>query len=106
MAPEVSAPMDIKAELALKASSSAGSQALEVAIPAHMIPLHLQLGGIKRVYKCWVEGCTEGLSTSHAAICAHVCREHLRMSLTCPSWAKTFFNSVALGHHRKIHSSE
>ena len=60
---EVSDPADSKAELALEASTAAELQASEVAIPAHMIPLHLQLGGIKRVYRCQVEGCTEGPST-------------------------------------------
>ena len=77
VASEVSDPADSKTELAPGASSSAESQALEMAIPVHMITLCLQLGDIKRVYKCWVEGCTEGLSTSCAVICAHVCREHL-----------------------------
>ena len=69
---------------------------LQVAIPAHMISLHLQLGGIKRMYKCQVEGCMEGPSTSHAAICIHVHREHLGVGLACPSCAKTFFNSDTL----------
>ena len=74
MASEVSDPADSKSELALETSSSAKSQALEVAIPAHIIPLCLQLGGIKSVYKCQVESCMEGPSTSHAAICACVQR--------------------------------
>ena len=59
--------------------------------------------GIKRVYKCWVEGCTEGLSTSHATICAHVHREHLGVWLACPSCNKTFFNLDTLRHHKKHH---
>ena len=37
-----------------------------------MQPLHIQLGGIKWVYWCQVEGCKEGPSTSHATICAHM----------------------------------
>ena len=33
-------------------------------ILAEMQPLRIQLGGAKRVYQCWVEGCKEGPSTS------------------------------------------
>ena len=33
-------------------------------IPADMQPLHIQLGGTKRVYQCQVEGCKEHPSTS------------------------------------------
>ena len=33
-------------------------------ILADMQPLRIQLGGTKRVYQCWVEGCKEGPSTS------------------------------------------
>ena len=60
------------ADQAMKAVSSAISPALEEAIPANMQPLHIQLGGIKLVYQCQVEGCKEGTSTSCATICAHV----------------------------------
>ena len=104
--PEASTPTVGGVELALEAPSSAIFQALEVAIPNPIAPLFLQLGGIKRVYKCWVEGCSEGPSTSHAAICAHMHRDHLEMRLACLSSAKTFLNSDALRHHRKIHSSQ
>ena len=92
-------------ELALDVPSTATSQALEVAIPAHMAPLCPQLRGIKRVYKCWVEGCSEGPSTSHAAICVHVHRDHLGVRLVCPSHTKTFLNSDTLMCHRKIHNN-
>ena len=101
-APEVSAPVVEEVKLALEAPSLAVLQALEVAIPTHTAPLHLQLGGVKRVYKCCVEECSEGPSTSHAAICAHVCGDHLGVRLACPSCAKTFLNSDALSHHRKL----
>ena len=37
-------------------ASPAALSALEEAIPAHMQPLQIQVGGIKWVYKCWVEG--------------------------------------------------
>ena len=100
-APKASAPAAREAELAPEVPSSASSQALEVSIPAHMTPLHLQLGGIKRVYKCWVEGCSKGLSTSCATICVHMHRDHLGMRLVCPSCTKPFLNLDALRHHRK-----
>ena len=103
--PKASTPVVKEAELALEVPSITGSQALEVAFPAHMAPLHLQLEGIERVYKCQVEGCSEGPSTPHATICAHVCRDHLGVSLACPSCTKTFLNSDALRHHKEIHSS-
>ena len=60
------------------------------------------VGGIKRVYKCQVEGCSKGQSTSWATICAHVCRDHLGVRLACPSCARTFLNLDALMHHKKI----
>ena len=49
---EASTPAAREAKLALEVPSSAASQVLEVAIPGHMTPLCLQLGGVKRVYKC------------------------------------------------------
>ena len=106
VAPEGSVPAVKVVELTLEVPSSTASPALEVTIPAHMTPLHLQLGGIKRVYKCWVEGCSVGPSTSQATICVYVCRDQLGVRLACPSCAKAFLNSDALRHHRKIHSSE
>ena len=99
-------PVVEEVKLALEAPSSAVSQALDVAIPTHMAPLHLQLGSLKRIYKCQVEGCSEEPSTSLATICAHVHRDHLKVMLACPSCTKTFLNSDALRHHRKIHSSQ
>ena len=90
------------AELEPEAPSPAASQALEVAIPTHMAPLHLQLGGIQRVYKCQVEGCSEGPSTSCATICAHMYRDHLQVRLVCPSFAKTFLNWMPLGITEKF----
>ena len=61
--PEVSTPMVEEVMQTLEAPSQAVSLTLEVAIPAHMAPLCLQLGGIKRVYRCQTEGCSEGPST-------------------------------------------
>ena len=66
--PEASAPV----EQALESASLAVPPVLEEEIPAHMQPLCIQLGGIKRVYRCKVEGCKEGPSTSHTTICAHI----------------------------------
>ena len=101
----ISTPVVEEVELASEATATAISKALKVAIPVHMAPLHLQLGGIKRVYKCWVEGCSKGPSTSWAAICVHVCKDHLGVTLACPSCVKNFLNWDALRYHRKTHSS-
>ena len=46
--PEASTPVVEDVKQALEAAPPA----LEVAIPTHMAPFHLQLGGIKRLYKC------------------------------------------------------
>ena len=95
--PDVSKP----AGQATGPASSATSSALEEAILAHMQPLRIQVGGIKRVYNCWVEGCTEGPSTSWATICVHIRRVHLGVMLVCPLCSKTFFNPDVLRCHKK-----
>ena len=77
VAPEVSGFVAEKEKQALEVPSPASAETPEETIPAHMQPLFIQLGGIKRVYRCQVEGCTEGPSTSHATICKHVHRMHL-----------------------------
>ena len=72
VAPKVSVPgaeekeqmPEAPKKLAPEAPSLVVPEALEAAIPAHMTPLHVQLGGTKRNYQCQVEGCSEGLSTS------------------------------------------
>ena len=84
-------------------ASEAVSPASEEVLSANIQPLHIQLGGIKRMYRCWIEGCTEGPSTSHATICAHVCRVHLGVGLVCPSCGKSFFNLDTLQCHKKSH---
>ena len=71
-------------------------------IPADMQPLRIQLGGTKRVYQCWVEGCKEGPSTSRAAIWTHIRRVHLG-GLVCPLCSRSFFNLDAFRHHKKTH---
>ena len=81
----------------------AATPATEGNIPTEMQPLRIQLGGAKRVYQCWVEGCKEGPSTSHAAICSHIRRVHLGMGLVCPLCHKSFFNLDAFRHHKKRH---
>ena len=62
--PEVSGP----AGQATVSAPSAATPAPESNIPADMQLLRIQLGGAKRVYQCWVEGCKEGPSTSWAAV--------------------------------------
>ena len=66
--PEASAPV----KHALESGSLILPPVLEKEIPAYMQPLCIQLGGIKRVYRCQVEGCKEGQLTSCATNCAHV----------------------------------
>ena len=51
------------ADQATEPASPAAPPAPEEAIPAHMQPLRIQVGGVKRVYKCWVEDCKEGPPT-------------------------------------------
>ena len=72
-------------------------------ILANMQLLCIQLGGIKRVYRCQVEGCREGLSTSSATICTHVHRVHLGVGLVCYLCNKSFFNPDTFRCHKKGH---
>ena len=72
--PKASDPATKGVEQASEAISPAASPTSEEALPTHMQPLHLQLGGIKRVYKCQLEGCTEGPSTSQPQS-AHMCTD-------------------------------
>ena len=67
----------------------------------HATPLH-SVGGIKQVYRCLVEGCKEGPSTSCVTICAHVCKVHLEVILVCPSCSKSFFNPDTFWCHKKV----
>ena len=97
--PEASVPT----EQALESTSSTAPSVLEREIPANMQPLCFQLGGIKHVYRCQVEGCREGPSTSHATICAHVSRVHLGVGLVCPHCNKSFFNPDTFRHQKKGH---
>ena len=99
--PNVSEPVG----QAARPASSAAPPAPEEAILTHIQPLRIQVGGIKRVYKCWVEGCTEGPSTSWATICTHIRRVHLGERLVCPLCSKTFFNPDVLRCHKKSHIS-
>ena len=95
--PEVSEPAD----QATGPASPAAPSAPEEAIPAHMQPLQTQVGGIKRVYKCWVEECKEDPSASWATICAHIRTVHLGVRLVCSLCGKTFFNQDVLRCHKK-----
>ena len=75
---------------------------LEGEIPANMQPLCIQLGGIKRVYRCQVEGCREGPSTSHTTICVHIQQVHLGVGLVCHLCSKSFFNPDTFRCHKKV----
>ena len=79
--PEVPGP----AIQALESTSLTAPSVSEGEIPANMQPLHIQLGGIKHVYQCQVEGCREGPSTSHATICAYMQKAHLGWGWCAPS---------------------
>ena len=96
--PEVSDP----AGQAVGPASLAAPSALEETIPAHMQSLQIQVGGIKQVYRCWVEGCKEGPSTSWATICAHIRKVHLGVRLVFSLCGKTFFNPDVLRCHKKV----
>ena len=95
--PEVSGPVGP----ATVSASAAATPAPEGDILADMQPLRIQLGGTKRVYQCWVEGCKEGLSTSRAAICAHMRKVHLGVGLVCLLCSKSFYNPDVFRHHKK-----
>ena len=99
--PEVSGPVG---PVSISAPAAA-IPAPESDIPADMQPLRIQLGGAKRVYQCWVEGCKEGPSTSWAAICAHMRKVHLGVGLVCPLCSKSFFNPDVFRHHKKKNTS-
>ena len=103
--PEASVPVVGGVGLALKAPLQLFLKLQRWPSPPHMAPLCLAVGSTKRVYKCQVEGCSEGPSTSHAAIYAHMGRDHLGMRLACPFCTMTFLNSDALRCYRKVHST-
>ena len=73
------------AEQALESTSSTAPSVPEGEILTNMQPLHIQLGGIKRVYRCQVEGCREDPSTSHATICTHMHKVHFGWGWCVPS---------------------
>ena len=98
--PEVSNPVG----QAIESTPPAATPAPEEDLMVHMQPLRVQVGGTKHVYQCQVEGCKEGLSTSWAAISAHVRKIHLGVGLVWPLCDKTFFNPDMLRHHRKTHN--
>ena len=93
----------VPADQVMKAVSPAAPLASEKAIPTHMQPVCIQLGGIKWVYQCQVEGCKEGPSTSHATVCTYVCKVHLEVGLVCPSCSKSFFHLDIFWCHKKSH---
>ena len=91
------------ADQAMESASPAVLPVSEEVIPANMQPLCIQLGGVKWVYRCQVEGCKEGPSTSQATISAHVHKVHLGVGLVCPSCSKSFFNLDTFWCYRKSH---
>ena len=66
------------------------SHPTEAYIPTAMGPMHVNVNDAKQVYCCQAKGCPEGLLSSHATICAHVCHTHLYMKLSCPFCLVTF----------------
>ena len=72
--PEASAPVVEGTGLALEAPSSAVSQALEVTIPAHMTPLHLNVGEPKGCINVELRGAVSGCQP-HGLLYVH--RDHL-----------------------------
>ena len=74
--PEASGP----AKQALESTSVTAPPVLEGEILANMQPLCIQLGGIKRVYRCQVEGCREGPIN---LLCHHLCAHN---TSTLGSW--------------------
>ena len=70
-------------------------------IPAEMEPLRINVGNIRWVYHCHVEGCTERPSTSWAAICSQVYQAHLGTKLSNALCSQTFFNTDTLQSHGK-----
>ena len=77
---------------AMEPASPAVLPASEEVIPAHLQSLCIQLGGIKQVYRCQVEGYRGGPSTSCATICANMHKVYLGVGLVCPFCSKSFFN--------------
>ena len=73
-------------------------------IPAEMAPMCVNVSDPQRVYHCWAEGCPEGPSSSHAAICTPVCCPHLGTKLSCSFCHVLFFlflmpsSGMASGH--------
>ena len=60
VAPKVSGFAAEKEKQAPEVPSPVSAETPEETIPAYMQPLCITLGGINRVYRCSVEGCTDG----------------------------------------------
>ena len=72
--PKASTPMVKGVELAPEAPSSSVSQALEVAIHTHMVPLHLWVGASKGCTYAGLRGAVRGCQP-HMLLSAHTCTE-------------------------------
>ena len=89
------------ADQAMKAVSPAVPPASEEAIPANMQPLYIQLGALNKYTGARLRAARRVHQTSHATICAHICKVHLGMVLVCPSCSKSFFNPDTSSATRK-----
>ena len=78
-----------------------GASVYKEEILAEMVPIRIYVSNTKWVYHCHVEGCTEGPSTSWAAICSPICQAHLGTKLSCTSCPQTIFNTDTLWCHGK-----
>ena len=86
----------VKEPEAITSKPKGGASVSKEEIPAEMEHLRINVGNTRWVYHCHVEGCTEGPSTSQAAICSHVHQAHLGTKLLCAFCPQTFFNTDAL----------
>ena len=100
--PEISSPKVDIPEQALGVASPAVPPASEETLPSDMQPLCIQLGGIKQLYQCLVEGCKEGPLTSHATICTHVCKVHLGWGWCVPLAADPFSTQTHCNTRKRV----
>ena len=91
---------------AITPKSEGGVSVSREEIPAGMVHMRINVDNTRQVYCCHVEGCTEGPSTSWAAICSHMHQAYLDAKLSCALCSQTFFSTDALQCHGKwVHPS-
>ena len=81
---------------AITPKPTGGASVSREEIPTKIELLRINVGNTRWVYHCHMEGCTEGPSTSWAAICFHVYQAHLGTKLSCALCFQAFFNTDAL----------